>query len=431
MRNSGGDCSPHWRTAQVSSQRYIHKGNMNNKRLFSIILVVFIDLLGFSLILPLLPYYAKTFNANQTITGILIASYALMQLIGAPILGRLSDRFGRRPVLLVSVFGTFLGFLLLGFANALWMLFASRIIDGLTGGNLSVAQAYISDVTDAKDRSKGLGMIGAAFGLGFIIGPVTGGLLSQWGYAVPAFAAATISFLNLILIYAWLPESLTEEKRSQMTEKRPAITLNALLVAFQRPFTGSILITRFFFGLAFAIFQTIFSLYALAKFNLTARDTGFVLTYVGVLSVIMQGFLVGRLTARFREDILITACVVLMGISLLGWALAPSLLWLYIIMTPTALSGGLLNTLLSSTLTKAVAPQEIGGILGLSAAVESSTRIIAPLLGGVLLQQVGTWAPGIFGAVVMAGISVYVFITIYNHPIVAALKQNKPVAVLD
>ena len=402
---------------------------MDNKRLFSIILVVFIDLLGFSLILPLLPYYAETFSANQTTTGILIASYAVMQLIGAPILGRLSDRFGRRPVLLLSVFGTFLGFLLLGFANSLWMLFASRILDGLTGGNLSVAQAYISDVTDEKSRSKGLGMIGAAFGLGFIIGPVTGGLLSQWGYAIPAFAAAAISFINLILIYAWLPESLTEDKRSQMTEKRPAVTLNALIVAFKRPFTGSILITRFFFGLAFAIFQTIFSLYALAKFNLTARDTGFVLTYVGVLSVIVQGFLVGRLTNRFREDLLITVSVVLMGISLLGWALAPSVLWLYIIMTPTALSGGLLNTLLSSTLTKAVAPQEIGGILGLSAAVESSTRIIAPLLGGVLLQQVGTWAPGIFGAVVMVGVSVYVFITIYNNPIVASFKQNKPAPV--
>jgi DHA1 family tetracycline resistance protein-like MFS transporter len=406
---------------------------MNNKRLFSIILVVFIDLLGFSLILPLLPYYAKTFSANQTTTGILIASYALMQLIGAPILGRLSDRFGRRPVLLLSVFGTFLGFLLLGFANALWMLFASRILDGLTGGNLSVAQAYISDVTDEKSRSKGLGMIGAAFGLGFIIGPVTGGLLSQWGYAVPAFAAAAISFINLILIYAWLPESLTEEKRSQMTEKRPAITLNALLVAFQRPFTGSILITRFFFGLAFAIFQTIFSLYALAKFNLTARDTGFVLTYVGVLSVIVQGFLVGRLTNRFREDLLITVSVALMAVSLLGWALAPSLIWLYIIMTPTALSGGLLNTLLSSTLTKAVTPQEIGGILGLSAGVESATRIIAPILGGVLLQQIGTWAPGAFGTVLMVGVSIYVYIKIYNHPIVAAFKENQtsPIPVSD
>jgi DHA1 family tetracycline resistance protein-like MFS transporter len=406
------------------------KEKMDNKRLFSIILVVFIDLLGFSLILPLLPYYAKTFNANQTITGILIASYALMQLIGAPILGRLSDRFGRRPVLLISVFGTFLGFLLLGFANALWMLFASRILDGLTGGNLSVAQAYISDVTDEKSRSKGLGMIGAAFGLGFIIGPVAGGLLSQWGYAVPAFVAAAISFMNLILIYAWLPESLTEEKRSLMTEKRPAVTLNSLIVAFQRPFTGSILTVRFFFGLAFVIFQTIFSLYAITKFNFTARDTGFVLTYVGVLSVIVQGFLVGRLTKQYREDILIMASVVLMGFSLLGWALAPSVFWIYVVMTPTALSGGLLNTLLSSTLTKAVAPQEIGGILGLSAAVESSTRIIAPILGGYLLQQIGAWAPGVFGAVIMVGVSVFVFIKIYNHPIVHTLNNSKSAPVV-
>jgi len=138
---------------------------------------------------------------------------------------------------------------------------------------------------------------------------------------------------------------------------------------------------------------------------------------------------VGRLTNRYREDLLITVSVALMGLSLLGWAFAPSVFWLYVIMTPTALSGGLLNTLLSSTLTKAVAPQEIGGILGLSAAVESSTRIIAPILGGVLLQQIGTWAPGIFGFVVMVGISIYVFTTIYNHPIVATLKDKKPAPV--
>ena len=166
------------------------------------------------------------------------------------------------------------------------------------------------------------------------------------------------------------------------------------------------------------------------KFNLTARDTGFVLTYVGVLSVIVQGFLVGRITSLYREDILITVSVVLMGISLLGWALAPSVLWLYIILTPTALSGGLLNTLLSSTLTKAVAPQEIGGILGLSAAVESSTRIIAPILGGVpAANSIGAWAPGIFGAVIMVGVSIFVFATIYNHPIAATLNQRQAASV--
>ena len=409
---------------------------MDKKRLFSILLVVFIDLLGFSLILPLLPYYAETFNASKFQTGLLIAVYALMQLIGAPILGRLSDRFGRRPVLLVSIFGTFLGFLLLGFANTLWILFAARIIDGITGGNLSVAQAYISDVTDAQNRAKGLGLIGAAFGLGFIIGPVTGGLLSQFSYNVPAFVAAGLALINFILIYAWLPESLTAEKRQQIGEqKKVPVTLGALVTALKRPFTGSLLITRFFFGLAFAIFQSIFSLYALAKFNLSARDTGFVLTYVGVLSVIVQGFLVGKLTARFREDILITAAVAMMAISMLGWAWAPSVFWLMVVLTPTSLSGGLLNTLLSSTLTKAVAPHEIGGILGLSASVESSTRIIAPILGGALLEKVGVWSPGVFGTVVMISVTIYVFAKIHNHPIVLQMREQKlapvPVAVSD
>jgi DHA1 family tetracycline resistance protein-like MFS transporter len=409
---------------------------MNRKLLTSILLVVFIDLLGFSLILPLLPYYAETFNASEFVTGLLIASYAFMQLIGAPILGRLSDRYGRRPVLLVSVFGTFIGFLLLGVANTLWMLFAARILDGITGGNLSVAQAYISDVTDAKNRAKGLGLIGAAFGIGFIIGPVTGGILSQYGYNVPAFVAGGLALINFVLIYAWLPESLTKEKREQLGEqKKPSLTLGALITALKRPFTGSLLITRFFFGLAFAIFQTIFALYALAKFNLTARDTGFVLTYVGVLSVFVQGFLVGRLTNRFREDHLITFAVALMAVSLLGWALAPSVFWLLVVLTPTSISGGILNTLLSSTLTKAVVPQEIGGILGLSASVESSTRIIAPILGGALLEKVGTWSPGAFGAVIMIGVTVYVIAKIYNHPIVISLSEQKlspvPVVISD
>jgi DHA1 family tetracycline resistance protein-like MFS transporter len=398
---------------------------MNKKQLFSIILVVFIDLLGFSLILPLLPYYAATFKATPIVTGLVVASYALAQLIGAPVLGRLSDRYGRRPILLVSVLGTFLGFVLLGFASALWMLFVSRIIDGLTGGNLSIAQAYISDVTDAKNRARGLGMIGAAFGLGFIIGPATGGFLSQWGYGVPAFAAAGLSLVNLALIYLWLTESLPAERRTQMNPNRPALTLAALLTALRRPFSGSLLITRFFFGLAFAIFQTIFSLYALTRFGLAAAQTGYVLAYVGVLSVITQGFLVGRIAARVREDVLIVGSVALMAVSLLGWALASSVLGLLLVLIPTSLSGGLLNTILSSTLTKAVDAQEIGGILGLSASIESSTRILAPLVGSALLQQLGTGAPGVFGALVLAGLLIYVLKTIYNHEIVHTLRRQE------
>jgi len=397
----------------------------NNKQLASIFLIVFIDLLGFSLILPLLPYYAKTFAATGFTTGLLVASYALMQFFGAPLLGRLSDTYGRRPVLLVSIFGTFLGFLLLGFARSLWMLFVSRIIDGITGGNLSVAQAYITDVTDAKSRSKGLGMIGAAFGLGFIIGPVTGGVLSQWGFAVPAFAAAALALINLILVATWLPESITPEKRAAMaTGNRPALTFSALVTALKRPFTGSLLISRFVFGTAFAIFQTIFSLYALTRFNLSAAQTGYVLTYVGVLSVFTQGFLVSRLTNRVREDFLIVGSVVVMALCLLGWALAPSVAMLLVVLAPTSMAGGILNTMLSSTLTKSVSPQEVGGTLGLSASIESLTRVIAPALGGLLLADLGTWAPGLFGALLLVGLAIYVWNTILNHPVILARQEH-------
>jgi DHA1 family tetracycline resistance protein-like MFS transporter len=390
---------------------------MKNKPLFAIFLVVFIDLLGFGLILPLLPYYAESFGASDTIIGLLVASYAAAQLVGAPLLGRFSDRFGRKPILELSLLGTLVSFLLLGFAQTLWVLFIARIFDGLTGGNISVAQAYITDVTDEKNRAKGLGMIGAAFGLGFILGPATGGLLSQYGYAVPAFAAAGLVSINLLMVVLWLPESLSPEKRVALSmAEKPRATLTALLAALRRPFSGSLLITRFFFGLAFAIFQTIFSLYALRRFDLDAQQTGFVLTYVGLLSVIVQGGLVGRLSKRFSDDVLIFTSVALMAVSLLGWAFAPSVPVLLVILAPVALAGGVLNTIISSALTKAVQPHEIGGILGLSASIESLTRVIAPTLGGLLLDNLGPWSPGVFSAIVLAGLFIYVWVTIFDHP---------------
>lgn len=397
---------------------------MKIKPLFSIFLVVFIDMLGFGLILPLLPYYAETFGASDTVIGLLVASYAAAQLLGAPVLGRLSDRFGRRPILLISLAGTLVGFLLLGFANTLWMLFAARILDGVTGGNISVAQAYIADVTDEKSRARGLGLIGAAFGLGFIIGPASGGLLSQWGYAVPAFAAAGLVIINLIMVAIWLGESLKPEDRITKSEKRPEINLSALVAALKRPFTGPLLITRFFFGLAFSIFQTIFALYALRRFNLGATETGFILTYVGVLAVVVQAGIVGRLSQRFRDDQLIVVSAALMALSLLGWSLTPSVTVLLIVLAPTAFAGGILNTVLSSALTKAVQPQEIGGILGLSASIESATRVIAPTLGGILLEYLGSWSPGAFGALLMLGVFIYVWISIFNHPVLQTEKNT-------
>ena len=385
---------------------------MNNKFLFGIILVVFIDLLGFSLIIPLLPYYAQTFNASDTTIGLLLASYAAAQLIGAPLLGRASDQFGRRPILLISIFGTFLGFVLFGFANSLTTLFVSRILQGITGGNLSVAQAYITDVTDAQSRNRGLGMIGAAFGLGFIIGPALGGVLSNISYSVPAFVAAGLSLINLILIIFWLPESLTPERRAQMTGKRPAITLSALLESLRRPLTGPLLITRFLYSLAFVILQSIFSLFALKRFGMSVVATGFVLTYVGVVSVFTQAWLIGKLSQRFQDMVLIQGGLIVLGFGLLAWAFAPNILILVLSVTPIALAGGMLNTILPSALTKTVEPQEFGGILGLSTSIESSTRVIAPLLGGFMLDRISHWAPGVFGALLLFSTFIYFWRTI-------------------
>lgn len=375
---------------------------MNNRKLITLFLIVFIDLLGFSIILPLLPFYAETFGASPTQIGFLVASYAAAQLVGAPLLGRLSDRFGRKPVLLISLGGTFIGFLILGFANSLWMLFVSRVIDGFTGGNISVAQAYITDVTNENNRAKGLGLLGAAFGLGFIIGPAVGGILSVYGFAVPAFVAAGFSMVSILGVLFFLTESLTPEARVDLEKQaRQSFSIRTLWQAINRPRVGPILHVRFFYGLAFAIFQTIFPLYALFRFDLDARNTGFILTYVGILVVFVQGFLVGWLASRFDENRLIFLTTVIMGISLFAWALAPSVAALLVILAPLAFAAGILNTLLNSTLSKAVYAEEVGGTLGLSASLESLTRVISPSFGGYLLGSIGAWAPGIAGGVIM------------------------------
>jgi DHA1 family tetracycline resistance protein-like MFS transporter len=283
------------------------------------------------------------------------------------------------------------------------VLFFARILDGVTAGNITVAQAYISDVTDEKNRARGLGLIGAAFGLGFIIGPAVGGILSKTSYSLPAFVAAGVATLNLFQIYFLLPESLTDERRREMGERqRPPFTLRALVAALSRPVVGPLLSVRFIFGLAFATFQSIFALYAQYKLGLTSDKTGYILAYVGVLSVITQGVLIGPLTKRFRENQLLITGLWLMAFSLLAWAFVPNVIVLLIVMLPLALSGGVLNTVIQSALTKAVTRDEIGGTLGLAGALESSTRVIAPTVGGLLLGNLGTWAPGIFSAVLMA-----------------------------
>lgn len=373
------------------------------RRLGLIFGFVLIDLLGYSLILPLLPYYAETFGATLTLVGLLGTVNALAQLIAAPTIGRLSDRYGRRPLLIVSIVGTVASFVLLGTARSLTVVFLSRILDGLLGGNIALARAYITDVTDEKNRARGLGIIGAAFGLGFIVGPAMGGVLSRFGYNVPALVAAGLSLLNLIAVVLWLPESLPQERRAEMrVSPRTRFSFRLLAKALKRPCMGPLLHINLLYSLAFTLFQANFALYAKTRLALDVQATSLVLTYVGILSVLVQGFAIGKLTARFRERQLIFAGTIILAVALLGWAFAPNVWLLLVVLAPTALAAGVLNTVLTSQLTKVVRREETGGTLGLSASLQTLAQIVSPGLGGLLLENVGTWSIGVLGAVLMA-----------------------------
>lgn len=373
------------------------------RRLGLIFGFVLIDLLGYSLILPLLPYYAETFGATLTLVGLLGTVNAVGQLIAAPAIGRLSDRYGRRPLLIASIVGTIASFLLLGLAQSLAMLFVSRLLDGLLGGNIALARAYITDVTDEKNRARGMGIIGAAFGLGFIVGPAMGGLLSTLGYNVPALVAAGLSTLNLIAVLLWLPESLTPERRSAMLHS-PATRFSFKLLweALNRPCVGPLLHISLLYSLAFTLFQANFALYAKTRLGLNVQETSFVLTFVGLLSVLVQGFAIGKLTDRFPERRLIFAGTIILTLSLLAWAFVPNVWLLLIVLAPTALAAGVLNTVLTSQLTKVVRREETGGTLGLSASLQTFAQIVSPGMGGFLLGGVGTWSVGVVGALIMA-----------------------------
>jgi DHA1 family tetracycline resistance protein-like MFS transporter len=357
-------------------------------------LIVFIDLLGFGLILPLLPFYAKSFGANELTIGLLLASYSLMQFIGAPVLGRLSDRYGRRPILLISQLGTFVGFIMLGFANGLGMLFASRIVDGVSGGNISTAQAYIADISDEKNRAKNFGLIGAAFGLGFIMGPAIGGFLSQFGYQVPAFAAAGLSFLSMALTFFLLHEP---ERKAPASRE---FSVKALKRAFAHPTIGLLLTMVFTFGLAFAMFQTSFALFASARFGFDVQQTALVLTYVGVLSVIMQLVVVKRVVKRLGENrsIMVTMASLALGLVLMAAVQNP---WMLIVVMPIlSFGGGVTIPVLTSLISKSVDRAEVGGMLGISTSVDSLSRVAAPILGNALLAF-GSGLPSLVGAAIL------------------------------
>jgi DHA1 family tetracycline resistance protein-like MFS transporter len=375
------------------------KRNASLPLLFS---VVFMDMVGFGFIIPLIPDYIKNFGGAPGLAGILMSSYALGQFFAAPIVGRLSDRFGRKPLFLFSIGGTFLSLLLLGFARSLPFIFASRILDGLTGGNITVAQSYIVDITDEKNRAKGFGIIGMAFGFGFIIGPLFGGLLSRFGLSTPAFTAAAIAAVNLLLITLILPESLSAERRDELRKNpRRAISGTLLLETLKRKGTGTVLQVTMVYSFAFTLFESMFALFAAEALGVGPAQRGWLLAYVGVLVALVQGGGVGLLAKRFDERKLAVASITIAAVSLALYSLAPSVSTLMVALLPLSLASGVASTMLRTLLTKSVPREAAGGTLGLAASIDSINRILAPLAGGLILGWIGPRAPGLLAAVLV------------------------------
>lgn len=411
------------------------------KTILPIFVIVLVDLLGLTIIIPLLPIYAASFGANAFVIGLLGASYPLMQFIGAPILGRLSDRFGRRPVLIVSQIGTFAGFILLGFANSLALLFISRLIDGISGANIATAQAVIADRTTEKTRTQGLGLIGAAFGLGFIVGPLIAFAilaLSAGNYQLVAFTAAVFSFISIVLTVFWLEESLPEEQRGKVGHKKVSVGPAAMLQALRTPLVGLLLILMFAQQFAFGGFEQLLSLFTLNRLGMNASSNAALFVYVGVIIVAVQGYFIGKWSRRFGERLLILSGLLLLGVALTLTAVTPSvtlpwyseanlitelsqqsteaniqidlpaenngwlgLFWILVALFPASIGGGILQPSINSMLTKLVAMDEVGGILGVSTGFYSLATALSPVILGAIFEQFGSTAPFLIGGLLL------------------------------
>ena len=426
-----------------SSQNTSEK--LDFKRILPTLVIVLVDLIGLSIIIPILPYFAARFSATPITIGILQATYPLMQFVGAPILGRLSDRFGRKPVLIVSQIGTLAGFILLGFANTLWLLFLSRIIDGLSGANMSTAQAAIADSTTEKNRTQGLGLIGAAFGVGFVLGPMIAYLvlaLSHGNYQAVALTAAVFSLMSILLTTFWFHETHQNDSPSITSLKSP-FTFKTMLDALQRPTVGFLLLIMFFYQLAFGGYEQLFSLFTLARLGMSATDTAGLFALAGVFIIIVQGGLIGRWSRTKGDRWLVILGVSTLAIGLLGTASTPripvpwydqarvleslagqsdltlstqsikvalpeeadkgwfGIIWLLVASFPAALGGGVLHPAVNSLITKSSDKREVGEMLGISAGFYSAANAIAPLFYGSLFQWVGAPVPFFAGGLIL------------------------------
>ena len=355
-----------------------------------------VDVLGLTIMIPLLPFYAEKLGASPSQVGWLVGVYALCQLFSGPLLGRLSDRTGRKPLLIVSQIGTLIGFLITAFAGSLGMVFLGRIIDGSTAGNISLAQAYISDVTKPEDRAKSFGLIGIAFGLGFLIGPAISGFLSTYDYRYPMFAAALMSFTSILATTFLLPSVANTPPRQDQSSgpggrRLSLVQWGAYTRYFKRPELGTLLFQFLSFALSFAMFVSALPLFVERRLTWHGRpfgpeQTGYAWAYAGFLGIFLQGPALGRLVKRFGERALNRTGFAAYAIGYAALAFCHSIPWLAVSMTGLVL-GGLVRPTLTSMITQRTSRDEQGVVLGLTQSLNSVSQIVGPPLAGLMIQH--------------------------------------------
>jgi DHA1 family tetracycline resistance protein-like MFS transporter len=393
----------------------------------TLFLIVFVDLVGFGLVIPLLPFYAVRFGATAPEVTWLMATYSVMQLGAAPFWGRLSDRVGRRPVLMASMTASALAYLWLGAADALWMLFAARALAGACAGSIAAAQAYIADITKPEERAHGMGMIGAAFGLGFIFGPALGGFLAgnnpaTANLATPAWVATALSFAALCGVLLILRESHPVERRGLAP---PQSRVGLILGTLQRSVLSRLIVIFFLVILAFAAMESIFALWALRQLDWGPETVGYVFAYLGLLSAIMQGGLTRRLTKRYGEERLLLCGLVLLGIGLVIVPFARDLVVLAGAFAALAIGLGLVQPALNSLISRRAGGEEQGQVLGVTQSVGSLARIIGPPLAGYLFADLGHGSP-FFGGAVIVAFAFLLALNLFGGFGTAALTEPEP-----
>lgn len=370
-------------------------------QLWPIYLVIFVDILGYTIILPVLPFLAQSLGASELIVGSLVASFAAAQLLAGPLLGYLSDRWGRKPILIISQVGTFLSFVMLAYSQRLEWIFVARILDGMTAGNIVVAQAAISDVTPAKDRFKAFGVIGIAFGLGFFLGPLISGIFSKSGYQVPALIAAGLSFLSLALTVFVYRETKLDTTQVRKLRLSP---IQGLLDIHKNPDLRHLMLSFFLFNFAFS--GMIVGLPMVLEKTVTwkgetfdARHVGWFYAYLGLLGILVQTRILKAVVQTIGEAATARLGAVLQGVGIALYAVVKNLATALGASSISNVGSGLTRPTLTSLITQKAPPQEQGEILGLSQSLASIATIVAPILAGALIGTGAIWAWAlVFGA---------------------------------